>query len=244
MKSNSWDRILSFLFDTPWRAAVTPYVITAIATIGISWILPLSTLANGGGVIAFVVLVVCAWYLGLGPSIVAPLLLVVSFRFRGGGFQNILVFSSKDLLDVSTITIVTVAVGISGVFRRRSQSIAHKRAIQLQDQDRRKDEFLATLAHELRNPLAPICTGLEVLRVIGLQSGQATAAQDVHQMMQRQIDHMVRLINNLLDVSRINTGKIEIRRELVALADVVDDAVEVSRPHIDEAQHNLSITIP
>jgi signal transduction histidine kinase len=92
--------------------------------------------------------------------------------------------------------------------------------------DRRKDEFLATLAHELRNPLAPIRTGLDILR---LRSGDAQATQRATDIMERQLRQMVRLVDDLLDVSRINTGKFAIKMGRVELKAVVNDALEVVR---------------
>ncbi len=105
----------------------------------------------------------------------------------------------------------------------------------LKDADRRKDEFLATLAHELRNPLAPLRTGLHVLNL----SGDPAVVARTREMMERQLSHMVRLIDDLLDVSRINSGKITLRKEQVLLATVVDTAVEASRPIVESSKHQL-----
>jgi len=107
--------------------------------------------------------------------------------------------------------------------------------------DRRKDEFLATLAHELRNPLAPIRTGLDILR---LRSGDAAATQRATDIMERQLRQMVRLVDDLLDVSRINTGKFAIKSGRVELKAVVNDALEVVRPTIELHGHELAIDLP
>ncbi len=107
--------------------------------------------------------------------------------------------------------------------------------------DRRKDEFLATLAHELRNPLAPIRNGLTVMRLAG---GDREAVEKARGMMERQVQQMVRLIDELLDLSRISRGKVELRRERVTLASVVTSAVETSRPLIEEAGHELLVRLP
>jgi PAS domain S-box-containing protein len=112
---------------------------------------------------------------------------------------------------------------------------------QLRDEDRRKDEFLATLAHELRNPLAPIRNGLELIRLAG--SNPATLEQS-RSMIERQIRQMVRLVDDLLDVSRISRDKLELRRERVELAAIVQSAVETSRPLIDAARHELHVSLP
>jgi signal transduction histidine kinase/CheY-like chemotaxis protein len=107
--------------------------------------------------------------------------------------------------------------------------------------DRRKDEFLATLAHELRNPLAPIRTGLDILRI---RSGDAQATQRATDIMERQLRQMVRLVDDLLDVSRINTGKFAIKMGRVELKAVVNDALEVVRSYIELHGHELSIDLP
>jgi signal transduction histidine kinase/CheY-like chemotaxis protein/putative methionine-R-sulfoxide reductase with GAF domain len=111
---------------------------------------------------------------------------------------------------------------------------------ELRDQDRRKDEFLATLAHELRNPLAPIRTGLEILKV----AGDSERGRKLRDMMERQVGHMVRMVDDLLDVSRITRGKVELRRERVELRAVVDSALETSRPLIESAGHELRMELP
>lgn len=107
--------------------------------------------------------------------------------------------------------------------------------------DRRKDEFIATLAHELRNPLAPIRTGLEILRRVGEMPPAAVRARDA---MQRQLSHMVRLVDDLLDVSRISRHKLELRPQPVSLQSVIDHAVEASQHAIEAGQHALRIDMP
>lgn len=107
--------------------------------------------------------------------------------------------------------------------------------------DRNKNEFLAMLAHELRNPLAPLRNGLQIMRLAGNDGAVAAQARE---MMERQLGHMVRLIDDLLDLSRISKGKIELRRERIELATVVHDAVESSRPVIEAAGHGLTVTLP
>jgi PAS domain S-box-containing protein len=122
----------------------------------------------------------------------------------------------------------------------QSESELARQAEQLRLTDRRKDEFLATLAHELRNPLAPIRTGMDLL-VQGSEGGAATQTLSV---MQRQIGHMVRLIDDLLDVSRITSGKLQLERRLVPLSAIVGAAVEASTPLIERKQHKLDVSVP
>ena len=111
----------------------------------------------------------------------------------------------------------------------------------LREADRRKDEFLATLAHELRNPLAPIRNSLHIFRMAGIQDPTALRVTD---MMERQVQHMVRMVDDLLEVSRISRGKIELRRERVDLAGILRNAVETSLPLIEAGGHKLTVEMP
>jgi signal transduction histidine kinase/ActR/RegA family two-component response regulator len=121
-------------------------------------------------------------------------------------------------------------------------STSKRTELALREADRRKDEFLAILAHELRNPLAPIRNSLHILRLSSRQDPSVSAA--VSEMMERQVDHMVRLVDDLLEVSRITRGKIELRREPVEIAAVLRVAVETARPLMDAAGHELAISLP
>ena len=112
---------------------------------------------------------------------------------------------------------------------------------QLLEASRRKDEFLATLAHELRNPLAPIRNAIHFLKLRGPGTSDVQWASD---LIDRQVSGMGRLIDDLMDVSRINRGRIELRRERIALDTVLADAVETIQPQIDGAGHKLSIMQP
>ncbi len=115
----------------------------------------------------------------------------------------------------------------------------------LADADRRKNEFLAMLAHELRNPLAPIRNALEIMRrVAGSESSSPHSIDAAVAMMERQVGHMVRLVDDLLDVGRISRGKIELRRERVELASIVHHAVEAARPLCESMGHELTVTLP
>ena len=122
--------------------------------------------------------------------------------------------------------------------QRQYESRAYLR--EREEADERKNEFLATLAHELRNPLAPIRTSLEIMRL----SGSGVPPRGITAIMERQVNHLVRLVDDLIDVARITRGKIELRKERVHLNAVIADAVETSRPLIDAAGHQLELTLP
>ena len=110
-----------------------------------------------------------------------------------------------------------------------------------QTADRRKDEFLATLAHELRNPLAPIRNALHIMK-----SGRKTlnGLEDERAMAERQVTHLTRLVEDLMDVSRINTGKIELRKEVVDLSVIVRRAVDSAALGVQERGHRLTVNLP
>jgi PAS domain S-box-containing protein len=111
----------------------------------------------------------------------------------------------------------------------------------LRDADRRKDEFLATLAHELRNPLAPIVNSLQILKMPRVDPA---SMQQVREIMERQVHQLVRLVDDLLDVSRVMRGKIELRRQQVELATVIARAVETVQPLMDVHGHRLQVVLP
>jgi len=112
---------------------------------------------------------------------------------------------------------------------------------ELADADRRKDEFLATLAHELRNPLAPLVNSLELMKNPDLAPEMQRRARD---MIGRQVSQMVRLIDDLMDAGRIRAGKIVLARRRAALAEVLEQAIETARPAIDAAKHHLQVELP
>jgi PAS domain S-box-containing protein len=143
-------------------------------------------------------------------------------------------------IDVSSLSIgrgePLATMGICQDITSRKQTEAA-----LREADRRKDEFLATLAHELRNPLSPIVNGLELLSAVGRDP---QFFDDIHGILTRQARHMVRLVDDLLDVSRITRGKIELRKDRVDVAAIVQSAVETARPGIDAAGHRLQVVLP
>ncbi len=156
-------------------------------------------------------------------------------RFMTPQGERWMLFTNRALeFDAGGRVLEAQSTGIDITERRHAEEA-------LREADRRKDEFLATLAHELRNPLAPIRTGLHLLRASppGSRTGDEARA-----MMERQLAHLIRLVDDLLEVSRISSGKIELRPAPVELAAVVLSAVETSRPAIEAARHRLDVSLP
>jgi PAS domain S-box-containing protein len=147
---------------------------------------------------------------------------------------------------IDRITLPDGRFGIVCYFRDISQQVQARKIIEqsrdaLRESDRRKDEFLAVLAHELRNPLAPIRTALHILRMPDVD--RDTVIQ-MHEIMDRQLNLLVRLVDDLMEISRITRGKIELRKQRIELTAVVQRAVETSRPGIDAARHQLTVRLP
>lgn len=125
--------------------------------------------------------------------------------------------------------------------RKRLEDNLRRLATDLSENDRRKDEFLATLAHELRNPLAPMSNMLEVLKYA---DGDREILQRAHETLERQLDQMIRLVDDLLDLNRVTYDRLELRRNEVELSSVIQQAVEVARPLLDCAGHELVVDLP
>jgi signal transduction histidine kinase len=132
------------------------------------------------------------------------------------------------------------AIELEQKVRERTEELA-KANQALQEANRRKDEFLSTLGHELRNPLAPILNALEIMRLSG-QNIETISRQ--RERLERQVGQMVRLVDELLDVSRITTGKLRLTHERVTLQEVISAAVDVSRPLLDKAQLKFALNLP
>ena len=220
------------------------YASSVLAVLTTCWVLPADALGDSRGIVPFLVIVACAWCAGTGPGLLSLLVLVFSFHYRTRGWPDCLVFSQAELTMMGVLAVVTGSIGWAGTLRRRAHAIAKRREHELRELHRRKDEFLATLAHELRNPMAPLRSGLEVLRLAAERPGTPVDTSEVRRMMQRQVEHLVRLVDDLMEVSRITAGKIELRLVRVGITEVIRDAVEASRPHLTAAKHELSVTLP
>jgi len=153
-------------------------------------------------------------------------------------------FSARDLLMLKELAIrAAMALDNAMLYRNLQCEIERSRQAEekLQDANRRKDEFLAMLSHELRNPLAPIRTAVEVMRRIALPEPMLAQARDV---MERQVAHLARLVDELLDVSRISQGKILLRKEPVELAEVIRHGIETERSLIEMRGQRLEVDLP
>jgi PAS domain S-box-containing protein len=164
-------------------------------------------------------------------------------RGRGPGSQGELLLESLGgPLIPAYLAMAPLPLGDgSGLSLVVSDLTEQKKHQDLLEVNRRKDEFLAMLAHELRNPLAPIRNALYLMKQGGVVDD---SGEEVRTMMERQVEHLARLIDDLMDVSRISTGKVELRWEEVELASVVARAIDVCRPLIEQRGHRFSVDLP
>ena len=153
--------------------------------------------------------------------------------------RRTLVFNATPIVRSGRATLLLLAV--EDVTQSREAEALRVDAETLRQVDRRKDEFMGILAHELRNPLAPMRFALELLQ--RADDLPPDAVRPV-QVLERQVGHMVRIIDDLLDVSRITQGKLELRKELVSLSSVVTGAAELCRPAVESAHHTLTVSLP
>lgn len=162
-------------------------------------------------------------------------------RFRGyeaGAVDFIQKPIEPDILRSKTDVFLELYKQRQQIAAQRDELMVHADA--LKEADKRKDHFLATLAHELRNPLAPLRAGLDVLR----SDPAGTKSPQILDTMDRQLKHLVRLIDDLMDVSRVRQGKIELRKERIDAKDAVRAAVEAVLPFVEAEKHSLSIVMP
>lgn len=161
---------------------------------------------------------------------------MVGLRDQNGGLQGY----AKIFRDATAEHLAAIELEATRDREHRAAEDLRKLAAELSEANRRKTEFLAVLAHELRNPLAPIRNGLQILKLIDDAPASMVKARE---MMDRQLTHLVSLVDDLLDVARITQGKIELKIESVELGPIVTAAVESSMPWLDVGKHNLSVQL-
>lgn len=162
----------------------------------------------------------------------------------GGGGRpeaRFLDFVYQPLRDADGVVTGILVQGVDLTDRKQAERERETLLERLREQDKRKDEFLATLAHELRNPLAPVRNGVQILR--NALPADPPLLRTV-EMMERQVGQLVHLVDDLMDVSRVSRGKVILRRERVELREVVDSAVETTRHAIESAGHELQVRLP
>ncbi|MGE3805550.1 MAG: DUF4118 domain-containing protein, partial [Gemmataceae bacterium] len=219
---------------------------------------------------AYIAVLLTAWLGGWGPSLVAFVLALVSSNFLFiPPRQTFSIFAGEHLVGFIIFTMVgvvsiLVSESLHRARKRAEQSMQEARdkaraleaeiekrteleeqlrqhAHELAEAHRRKDEFLGMLAHELRNPLAPVRNGLEVLKQLGLED---TPLERVRVIMERQVKHLIHLINDLLDVSRITQGRIQLQKDRLDVREAVQHALETCQPVMDARRHRLDVSLP
>jgi PAS domain S-box-containing protein len=165
----------------------------------------------------------------------------VRFRHFKTGDARWMAYKVLTLPDADGRPIAFATVSQDVTERRRMEDTLRGMAADLSEADRRKNEFLAMLAHELRNPLAPISNAAQALRLGG---GDGETLRSASEMLERQVAQMARLVDDLLDMSRISRGKIELRKERVELTPIVEQAVEAVRAQYKSMNHELTVSVP
>jgi PAS domain S-box-containing protein len=159
--------------------------------------------------------------------------------FLADGTERITDFVLNPVLDESGATIFLVPTGMDVTDRKRAEQDRERLVGELQEHDKQKNDFLAMLAHELRNPLAAISNAVMLMTLTDVKEHLDSSTQTIR----RQTSHLSRLIDDLLDISRINLGKIELRREVLEATPILDSAAQTVKTLIEERKHTLTMTI-
>ena len=165
----------------------------------------------------------------------------VRFRHFKTGAARWMAYKVLTVKDAAGQPVALATVSQDITARKSMEDNLRSLAAELSEADRRKDEFLATLAHELRNPLAAISNAVQVLRHGGRDSKTVDSTSE---MLERQVGQVSRLVDDLLDMSRITQGKIELRKDHVELTPILDQAVETARALLESRHHDLTVTLP
>ena len=161
--------------------------------------------------------------------------------FTGTNGRRVYDYIFAPVLDADGEVVAVAGTTRDVTARQAAEQIIREHAERLADADRAKDEFLATLSHELRNPLAPLKNGVEILR---RTTDGNSIHTEIHSMMERQVDHLVRLVDDLMEVSRITRGKISLQLQPADLTAIVSNAVDAARPLLETGRHALHVDQP
>ena len=240
-------------------AGMMPYLVAimavVVATVACGPILGHALGEDAPLSISALAVAVAAWYGGMKPGLLATVLSLVIGTYL---FIERDSFIPRKLSDrVRCVMFFGEGAMISWLFHemRTARTRDEEQRRQLEDEvklrraieaelvvaNERKDAFVAAVAHELRNPLAPIRNALEILRMAG---NDAAAVEQARSMMERQVDQMVRLISDLMDISRIGQGKLQLQKQHVELATVIQSALEACSPLIKVSGHELTVALP
>jgi len=239
----------------PFRRSDLRRYALSLATIAAAVLLTLPLRAVHGATTPFFVLAVLvnAWFGGSGPAAIAALLAIITEDFF---FIEPIYSVELDVGDIARAAALAVVLGVVIWFahvRKQAERKLREQTARLEEQarvlaateeelrraSRMKDDFLAVLSHELRNPLGAIRNGLYLLGEPGVKDPKR-----IQEMMDRQLNQLLRLLEDLLDVSRITKGKVELQTETIELASLVRDAVDASRMAIQTMDHDLQVSLP
>jgi signal transduction histidine kinase/CheY-like chemotaxis protein len=233
-------------------AAVAAYggaVAVVLASVFLRWFLDPWLGNNVPFITLYGAVAIAVWFGGLGPAVLAMVLgyAIVNVRYISD-HDGVSVTGPAESMTLALFALSCSLIIVLGEAMRRardryrvSEAEVRDRARELQRADANKSRFLAVLSHELRNPLAPLRTGLALLRMRGQGDG---ATAETHDMMERQITQLSRLIDDLLDVSRIDRGKLELRTQRLAINTVLQTAIDTAKPNIDAQGHELVVKYP
>jgi signal transduction histidine kinase/ActR/RegA family two-component response regulator len=232
-------------------AAVAAYggaIAVVLAALQLRWFLDPWLGKNVPFITLYGAVAIAVWFGGLGPAVLAMVLGYTIVNVRYISDHAGVSFSGAEPMTLALFALSCSLIIVLGEAMRRardryrvSEAEVKERAHELQRADANKGRFLAVLSHELRNPLAPLHTGLALLR---MRAQGDAATTETHDMMARQIAQLSRLIDDLLDVSRIDRGKLELRTQRLSIHTVMQTAVDTARPNIDAQGHELVVNYP
>jgi signal transduction histidine kinase len=213
-----------------------------IASIGSGFLLRRELFGEFGGFFAFLFTGIASYFAGPWAALLAPVIVLqVDRTLRIGEAAFTTPLKMQELTNWLFFTLVMFAIGWAGRLTRKAIGDLKQREANLRTEALHKDRFLATLAHELRNPLAPLRNAIDVLELTVDSPPDPDSLREVHQTLRRQVEHLVQIVDDLLDVHRIGTGKVRLLPTETTLQEVVHCAIETIRPQALQLKHDLSV---